>query len=67
MWELEARLVEEEVLTKEQAHTIEIRSWLTQIEDLLHLANEKIKVAKELVEFATIQVVKEYKKLDDFE
>lgn len=68
LWELEAQAAKkEEVLNKERARTIEVETWLTQIEDLLCMANEKIKMVEEHATFATFWIVEKYKKLDDFE
>lgn len=58
-------LEKEEVLTREQAHSIKMESWLTQIENLLCQANDKIKAIKEQAMPAAIQAIEEYKMLVD--
>lgn len=56
-----------ELLEKKQAHIIKVETRLTQIEDLLHSANEKIKAAEKQATSAIALVIKEYKKTNDFE
>lgn len=62
------------MLAKEKACSIErdtrhaqADACLIQTEELLRLANEKAKVAKEQAMSIGVRVIKEYKNLDDFE
>lgn len=43
-----------------------MEAWLNQTADLVHLANKKVKVAKEEATSTTIRAMVEYKESDDF-
>lgn len=65
--ELEAQKIKKDgMLAREWAHIAKVESQLAQIEDLLYLANEKIKTIEKEATSTAMQEV-EYKKSDDFE
>lgn len=65
---MEARIVErDEALAQEIVHAAKTKTWLAQTKDILCLANEKVKAAKEQAASTTIRAIEEYKVLDDFQ